>query len=105
MALDTNRLLLKLRALDGGARTQLRLTGPVTTFPQPPQVRLLLSVLALWQGGPVDVVLCVDGSAGWLEIWDDVLQTVPEQHADIRFLISRETLLNQVDDGEEMDRF
>ena len=104
MDLDPKRLTLKLRALDDGAYTHLRLTGPVATMPQDRQVRRLLSVLALWHGGPVDVVLCVDGSVGWLEIWDDALRSVPERHATIRFLISRATLLDQADDDEGVDR-
>jgi hypothetical protein len=99
MNLDPNRLTLKLRALDGGAYTQLRLTGPVVTMPDRRQLRRLLSVLALWHGAPVDVVLCVDGSAGWLEIWDDALQGVPARQASIRFLINRGTLLGQDDEA------
>jgi hypothetical protein len=94
---DPNALTLKLRALDGGAYTHLRLTGPVATMPQRSQMRRLLRTLSLWHGGPVDVVLCVDGSAGWLEIWDDALLTVPERHVTLRFLISRDTLLGQED--------
>lgn len=99
MDLDPKRLTLKLRALDGGAYTELRLTGPVATMPQRRQVRRLLSVLALWHGGPVDVVLCVDGSAGWLEIWDDALQGVRARQASLQFLINRGTLLGQDDEA------
>lgn len=96
---DPNAMALKLRALDGGAYTQMRLTGPVATVPQRAQVRRLLSMLAFWHGGPVDVVLSVDEWAGWLEVWVDALQTVPQRHATIRFLISSATLPGQhVDD-------
>lgn len=98
MPQDPNALTLKLRALDGGAYTHMRLTGPIATMPQRAQIRRVLSVLSLWHGAPVDVVLCVDGSAGWLEIWDDALLAVPERHATLRFLISRPTLL-----GEDRD--
>jgi hypothetical protein len=97
MPRDPNALTLKLRALDGGAYTHLRLTGPVATMPQRAQIRGVLRILSLWHGGPVDVVLCVDGSAGWLEIWDDALRTVPERHATLRFLINRATLLGEED--------
>lgn len=92
---DPNQLTLNLRALEGGAYTKVRLTGAVATMPQARQLRRILSVLALWHGGPVDVVLCVDGTAEWLEIWDDAFRTVPARQANLRFLISRETLLGQ----------
>lgn len=95
---DPNRLTLRLRALHGGAYTHMRLTGPMATVPQRRQLRRIFSILALWHGGPVDVVLCVDGSAGWLEIWDDALQAVPARHASPRFLISRRTLLGEDDE-------
>lgn len=104
MQRDPNALTLELRALDGGTCTHVRLTGPVATVPQRWQLQLLFSVLALWHGGPVDVVLGVDGSAGWLEIWDDVFQSVPERYATIRFLISRATLLGRSDDDDGRDR-
>jgi hypothetical protein len=96
---DPNRLTLRLQALHGGAYTHLRLCGPIATVPQRRQLRRLFSVLALWHGGPVDVVLCVDGSAGWLEIWDDALQAVPRWQANLRFLINRNTLLGQDDEA------
>ncbi len=92
MLRDPNALTLKLRALYGGAYTQLRLTGPVATMPQRAQMRRMLRILSLWHGGPVDIVLCVDRSAGWLEIWDDALLTVPGRHATLRFVIDRSTL-------------
>jgi len=54
-----------------------------------------MSILWLWHGSPVDVVLCVDGTnagACWLEIWDDLLGRVPVHHRNLRYRISRNTL-------------
>jgi hypothetical protein len=102
---DPTKLTLRPSALERGASTFLKLTGPVAAAPEPSELRWLLSVLARWQGRPVDVVLCVDGSAGWLETWDDALQTVPVQHATIQFLISRATLPGRHDDDDGSDGF
>lgn len=93
--MDPTPLTLELRPLHDGAYTQIALNGPVATVPQVLQVRRLLSLLWYWHGGPVDVVLCVDGTspgACWLEVWDDVLGRVPRRHLDVRYLISRDTL-------------
>jgi hypothetical protein len=82
-----------LRPLHQGAYTQITLSGPVATVPQLRQVRRLMSVL--WHGGPIDVVLCADGTnagACWLEIWEDVLGRVPARRLDLRYLVSRDTL-------------
>lgn len=98
MRRDPNALTLRLRALDGGACTQLRLTGPVATVPERRQLRRLLALLVLWHRGPVDVVLCVDESAGWLEIWDDALQGVPAWQMRLRFPICRGTRTGVADE-------
>jgi hypothetical protein len=93
--MDPTPLTLELRPLHNGAYTQITLKGPVATVPQGLQVRRLLSVLWLWHGSPVDVVLCVDGTntgACWLEIWEDVLGRVPVHHLNLRYRISRNTL-------------
>jgi hypothetical protein len=93
--LDPTRLTLRLRPLHQGAYTQITLSGPVATVPQLRQVRRLMSVLWLWHGGPIDVVLCADGTnagACWLEIWEDVLGRVPARRLDLRHLVSRDTL-------------
>ena len=94
--MDTTPLTLELRPLHKGAYTQITLRGPVVTAPQIPQIRRLLSLLSFWHGGPVDVVLCVDGTnsgACWLEVWEDVLGRVPGHRLDMRYLIiSRDTL-------------
>jgi hypothetical protein len=93
--MDPTPLTLELRPLHQGAYSQITLKGPVATVPQALQVRRLMSVLWLWHGSPVDVVLCVDGTntgACWLEIWEDVLGRVPVHHLNLRYRISRNTL-------------
>ena len=73
----------------------MTLSGPVATMPQLRQVRRLMSVLWLWHGGPVDVVLYADrtpSGARWLEIWGDVLGRVPGRRLDLGYLVSRDTL-------------
>ena len=93
--MDQTPLTLELRPLHQGAYSQFTLKGPVATVPQALQVRRLMSVLWLWHGSPVDVVLCVDGTntgACWLEIWEDVLGRVPVHHLNLRYRISRNTL-------------
>jgi hypothetical protein len=93
--MDPTPLTLKLRPLHDGACTEITLTGPIVTAPQAPDVRKLLSLLRLWHGGRIDVVLCVDGTnagACWLDVWDDVLGRVPGRLLRARYLISRDTL-------------
>jgi hypothetical protein len=93
--MDPTPLTLELRPLHHGAYTQITLKGPVATVPQVWQVRRLLSLLSSWHGGPLDVVLCADGTnpgACWLEVWADVLGHVHRRHLDVRYLISRDTL-------------
>jgi hypothetical protein len=93
--MDPTPLTLELRPLHQGAYSQITLKGPVATVPQALQVRRLMSVLWLWHGSPVDIVLCVDGTntgACWLEVWEDVLGRVPGRHLNLRYLISRNTL-------------
>lgn len=87
-------MTLKLRALEHGAYTRVSLTGAMATVPQGKELRRLLSTLALWHGGAIDVVLCVGtDTAGWLEIWDEALAAVPARHHRVRFLLDRSTLL------------
>src|SRR5262245_60772092 len=93
--MNNTPLTLELRPLHGGAYTHSTLRGPLATVPQPKELRRLMSVLWLWQGGAVDVVLCVDGTCAgsrWLEIWDEALRHVRARQRDLRFLISPETL-------------
>jgi hypothetical protein len=93
--MDSNRLTLRLRPLHHGAYTQITLSGPVATMPQIRHVRRLMSVLWLWHGGPVDVVLSADrtnSGTRWLEIWEDMLGRVPGRRLDLRYLVSRDTL-------------
>ncbi len=93
--MDATRLTFTLRPLFDGAYTQISLRGPVATVPQPREMRRLMSLLWLWHGRPVDVVLYADGTnsgACWLEIWEDVLGRVPDRHLDIRYLLLRNTL-------------
>ena len=93
--MDPTPLTLKLRPLHNGAYTEVTLLGPIVTAPQVPDVRKLLSVLWLWHGGAIDVVLCVDGTnagACWLDVWDDALGRVPGRLLRARYLISADTL-------------
>jgi hypothetical protein len=93
--MDATRLTFTLRPLFDGAYTQILLQGPVATVPQPREVQRLMSLLWLWHGRPVDVVLYADGTnrgACWLEIWEDVLGRVPGHHLDVRCLPLHDTL-------------
>ena len=88
--MDPTPLTLELRPLHKGAYTQITLKGPVATVPQALEVRRLMSLLWLWHGGSVDVVLYVDGTnsgACWREVWEDVLGRVPGHRLDMRYLI------------------
>jgi hypothetical protein len=87
--MKANGITLRLRALHGGAFTELSLSGPIATLPPTKTVRRLLSMLAYWSGYPVHVVLSVDGAAGWLELWTDVLVKVPERDVRVEFRIDR----------------
>ncbi|MEK7863742.1 MAG: hypothetical protein AAB295_10835 [Chloroflexota bacterium] len=96
----TETMTLKLHALQNGAYTQLKLTGPMPTVPEGKDVRRLLALLAGWHGSPIDVVLCgAPDTAGWLEIWDAALAAVPARHHRVRFLINRST--RAVGDGHD----
>jgi len=93
--MDTTPLTMELRSLYRGAYTQITLKGPVATVPQALEVRRLMSLLWLWHGGPVDVVLYVDGTnsgACWLEVWEDVLGRVPGHRLDVRYLFAHDKL-------------
>ena len=86
----TDRMTLKLEPLCEGAYTQLSLTGPMATVPRGKELRRLLALLALWHGGPIEVVLCVGlETAGWLEIWNEALCAVPMRQHHVRFVIER----------------
>jgi hypothetical protein len=92
--MDATRLTFTLQPLFNGAYTRISLQGPVATVPQPREVRRLMSLLWLWHGRPLDVVLCADGTNSgtcWLEIWEDVLGRVPGRHLDVRHLLLRDT--------------
>jgi len=84
-----------IAALHQGAYSQITLKGPVATVPQALQVRRLMSVLWLWHGSPVDVVLCVDGTnTGRLLVGSLGGRAGPRpgHHLNLRYLISRNTL-------------
>ena len=85
---------LRLISLQGGAYTQLRLQGPVPTAPQPQQVRRLLTLLARWHGGPIDVVLSA-ADPSFSEVWTDALCAVPERHLRVRFVLDRERAVEE----------
>ena len=92
----SDRMMLKLRPLQGGSYTQLSLSGPLPSEPQ--GVRRLLTAFALWSGYPVDVVLFVDAqTAGWCEVWADALASVPERHLEVRFRIVAEPVAHEED--------
>jgi hypothetical protein len=91
MELEKNpdRMTLELCPLHGGAYTQLVLSGPVYSSPISKDLHELLSMFALWNGYPVDVVLHVDTrTAGWCEVWTGVLAAVPERHLEVRFQVT-----------------
>ena len=82
-----DRMTLELRPLHGGAYTQFSLSGPVPSAPQ--GLRRLLTMFALWNGYPVDVVLFVDAeTAGWCEVWGDALAPVPARHLEVTFMVA-----------------
>jgi hypothetical protein len=92
-------MVLELRALCGGAYTQVALRGSMATVPQGKQARRLLELLCFWHGAPVDVVVCIGmDTGGWLEVWDEALSAVPTRVARIGFRISRDTLLGASSD-------
>ena len=82
---------LRLISLHGGSYTLLRLQGPVPTAPQPRQVRRLLTLLACWHGGPIEVVLSA-ADPSFSEIWTDALCAVPERHLRVRFVLDRDAV-------------
>lgn len=83
----SNRMTLELRPLHGGSYTQFSLTGPVPSAP-PRGLRQLLTMLAHWNGYPVDVALSVDAqTADWCETWTDALACVPARHLEICFRV------------------
>ncbi len=80
----SDRMTLELRPLHGGSYTQLSLRGPVPSAP--PGMGRLITTFAHWSGYPVNVVLSVDmETAGWCEVWTEVLCAVPERHLEVRF--------------------
>lgn len=81
-----DQITLELRPLHGGSYTQLVLSGPVCTDPNPRTLHQFLSMFARWNCCPVDVVLSVDAqTASWSEVWTNVLASIPERHLEIRF--------------------
>ena len=93
-----HRIGLRVEPLLGGSFTQLTLHGPVSTTPTRRQLGRLISLLSLWNGYPLDVVLSVDkASAGWLEIWCDALRGVPNRHLEVTF----KTSLRRQDETEK----
>jgi hypothetical protein len=86
---NPNQMVLKLRPLEGGAYTQVSLHGPVCSDPQTRWVRYLLKTFSYWNGWPVRVVLSVTGlKAPWLNVWCDVLATVPASHHEVEFRVA-----------------
>ena len=89
---NPNQMLLELKPLHGGAYTQLSLHGPVCTDPQTKWLRQLLRLFSDWNGYPVRVVLFADGRTGpWLDVWSDVLATVPARHLEVVFRVAHVT--------------
>jgi hypothetical protein len=85
-----NEIKATLRALHGGAFTQITLSGPIVSAPPPASsLRRLFSQLAFWSGYPVHVVLSVNEQAKWLETWAAALAAVPERHLRIEFRLVR----------------
>src|SRR3974377_1359123 len=87
--LNPNQMVLELKPLHGGAYTQLSLRGPVCSDPRTQWMRQLLRLFSYWNGYPVHVVLSVEGlKAPWLEVWCDVLATVPARHHKVVFRVA-----------------
>ena len=61
------RMRLRLTPLQGGAYTQLQLSGPLPTAPQARQWRSLLAMLSFWNGYPVHAVLSA-ANPSWSEV-------------------------------------
>ena len=56
--------------------------------PQTKWLRQLLRLFSYWNGYPVCVVLSVDGRTGpWLDVWCDLLATVPGRHHEVVFQV------------------
>lgn len=84
-----HQLTLTLRPREGGTYTDLLLIGPVPTAQRLPALRKLFSMLSLWNGWPISVVLCVDmKAAGWCEWWTDALSAVAAPHLEVCFHVS-----------------
>lgn len=84
------QMQLQLRPVLGGAYTELRLRGTVSTALPAPVVRRLLATLSLSSGWPVALALCVEAdAAGWCELWSDALSSIAERHLEIRFVLPR----------------
>lgn len=77
------KLRIRLTTLNGGAYTQLQLSGPIPTAPQRRQWRSLIAMLSHWNGYPVHAVLSAD-DPGWCEIWTLALCDIPERHLEVR---------------------
>lgn len=76
---------IRLRPARAEGWTHLSLSCAVPDSLPPPALYQLLSLLAFWSGQRLDVVLDATGSAGWCEVWADVLAAIPERHLRLRF--------------------
>jgi hypothetical protein len=86
---NPNQMELELRPLQGGAYTQLSLRGPVCSDPRTRWMRQLLRLFSYWNGYPVRVVLFADVRTGpWLDVWCDVLASVPGRHHEVVFRVA-----------------
>lgn len=77
------KMRIRLTPLNGGAYTQLQLSGPIPTAPQSRQWRNLIAMLSHWNGYPVHAVLSAADPA-WREAWTHALRNVPERDLDLR---------------------
>jgi len=82
-------LKLHLHPRRGGAFSELRLSGCVTTAMPLRELRRWTRQLSRWSGGPVEFVLPADeGTDAWFQWWTDALRTIPERHLLVRFTVA-----------------
>jgi hypothetical protein len=87
------QIVIQLQPVNGGAYTELWLSGCLPTSLPPQVARKAIRWLALASGWPVECVLCVDNtSARWWDWWSDHLSGLSERHLELRYQVRREHL-------------
>jgi hypothetical protein len=81
---------IRLRPARTEGWTHLSLSCAVPDSLPPAVMCQLLSLLAFWSGRRLDIALDAAGSAGWCEVWADVLADIPERHLRLHFDLGAE---------------